>query len=96
MGDVVKQRMQIMVNTDDGFLIAQKDLELRGTGEFFGTRQHGIPDLKVANLFTDMTILKAVQELAIKIENEDPDLKLKKNERLRILVDSKFSERIEI
>ena len=47
-----------MVKTNDGFEISQKDLELRGSGEFFGTRQHGLPELKVANLFTDIEILK--------------------------------------
>lgn len=93
---IVKERMKIMQDTNDGFVIAEKDLEIRGTGEFFGTRQHGIPDFKIANLFEDMPILKLVQEVALKIENEDSKLELPKNENLRRLVDEKFSNRIEI
>ena len=94
--EVVRQRMKIMQETNDGFIIAGKDLELRGSGEFFGTRQHGIPEFKIANLFEDMPILKSIQSLALKIEQEDPKLELEKNERLHKLVDKKFTNRIEI
>ena len=85
-----------MVDTNDGFVIAEKDLELRGSGEFFGTKQHGIPEFKIANLFEDMKVLKMVQNLAIKIEEEDPKLELEKNSKLKKLVENKFSNRIEI
>ena len=94
--DVVRQRMKTMQETNDGFVIAEKDLELRGSGEFFGTRQHGLPELKIANLFEDMPTLKMVQSLAIKIEQEDPKLELEKNRPLRVLVSKKFTDRIEI
>ena len=94
--DVVKKRMQTMQETNDGFVIAKKDLELRGSGEFFGTKQHGLPEFKIANLFEDMPILKLVQSLAIKIEQEDAKLELKKNKPLKILINKKFSGRIEI
>ena len=70
--DVVRQRMKIMQDTNDGFAVAEKDLELRGSGEFFGTKQHGIPEFKIANLFEDIPILKQVQNLCKKIEEEDP------------------------
>lgn len=88
--------MKTMQETNDGFKIAEKDLELRGSGEFFGTKQHGLPEFKIANLFEDMGILKIVQSLAIKIEQEDPKLELEKNEPLKKLVDKKFTNRIEI
>ena len=64
--DIVRQRMEIMTKTDNGFTIAEKDLQLRGSGEFFGTKQHGIPEFKIANLFQDMEELKMVQSLALK------------------------------
>lgn len=94
--DVVRQRMKTMQDTNDGFKIAEKDLELRGSGEFFGTKQHGLPEFKIANLFEDMPTLKMVQSLAIKIEQEDAKLELEKNVRLRKLVEKKFMNRIEI
>ena len=94
--DVVRERMKIMQSTNDGFIVAQKDLELRGSGEFFGTRQHGIPEFKVANLFEDMRILKGVQVLAMQIEAEDPKLELEKNKPLKKLIDKKFMNHIEI
>lgn len=88
--------MKTMQETNDGFKIAEKDLELRGSGEFFGTKQHGLPEFKIANLFEDMPVLKIVQSLAIKIEQEDPKLELEKNEPLKRLVEKKFTNRIEI
>ena len=94
--DVVRKRMKTMQETNDGFVIAEKDLELRGSGEFFGTRQHGLPELKITNLFEDMPTLKIVQSLAIKIEQEDPKLELEKNKPLKVLVSKKFTDRIEI
>ena len=62
--DITKQRMDIMCRTNDGFEIAEKDLEIRGPGEFFGTRQHGLPELQIANLYSDMSILKEAGEAA--------------------------------
>ncbi len=94
--EVIRQRMKIMQETNDGFIIAGKDLELRGSGEFFGTKQHGLPEFKIANLFEDMPILKSIQSLAIKIEQEDPKLELEKNEKLNKLIQKKFINRIEI
>ena len=94
--EIVRERMKIMQDTNDGFVVAGKDLELRGSGEFFGTKQHGLPEFKIANLFEDMPILKIVQGLAIKIEAEDPKLEQEKNELLKKLIDKKFTNRIEI
>ena len=58
--------------------------------------QHGIPDFKIANLFTDMDILKLAQEAAVKIVNKDPKLEKEENRLLKISVKSKFTDRIEI
>ena len=94
--DTIRERMKVMVDTNDGFVISEKDLELRGSGDFFGTEQHGLPAFKIANLFTDMPILKAVQSLAIKILSEDPKLQNSENKLLKDLIKDKFKERIEI
>jgi ATP-dependent DNA helicase RecG len=55
-------RMDAMVQTTDGFRLAELDLEQRGAGDFFGTRQHGLPSFKIANLYRDLDILKDAQE----------------------------------
>ena len=94
--ELIRKRMQVMQETNDGFIISEKDLELRGSGEFFGTKQHGIPEFKVANLFEDMKLLKLVQSAAIKILEEDPGLEEQKNIRLKNIIDKKLSTRIEI
>ena len=94
--EVIRQRMKVMTETNDGFIISEKDLELRGSGEFFGTKQHGLPEFKIANLFEDMPILKMVQSLAIKILQEDPKLEKEENKLLKQMVKEKFEDRIEI
>ncbi len=96
--DLIRQRMETMTATDDGFKIAEKDLELRGSGEFFGTKQHGLPEFKIANIFDaeDIKILKLVQELAIKIEAEDSKLENEKNKKLKKMVTRIREERIEL
>ena len=85
-GQNTKERMKIMCETNDGFLISQKDLELRGSGDFFGTMQHGIPNFKIANLFTDIDILKLAQEAATKIVSQDPKLEKEENKLLKLTV----------
>ena len=95
-GETVRKRMKVMCDTNDGFIISEKDLELRGSGDFFGTLQHGIPDFKIANLFEDMPILKLAQGVAIKIMENDPKLEKEENILLKNLVKEKFNKRIEI
>lgn len=92
----IKERMEVMQKTNDGFVISEKDLELRGSGEFFGTKQHGLPEFKIANLFEDIEILKGVQSVAIKILQEDPNLVKEKNKLLNKKVKKVFEKRIEI
>ena len=94
--EVIRKRMKVMTETNDGFIISEKDLELRGSGEFFGTKQHGIPEFKIANLFEDIQILKVVQNLAISIIDKDPNLEKPENRSLNKLIEDKFNKRIEI
>lgn len=94
--DVVQKRMDIMQKTNDGFVISEKDLELRGPGDFFGTKQHGIPEFKVANLFVDVPILKKAQQVANTILKQDPELQLEENYILKQKINKLFSEKIGI
>lgn len=93
--DVCKQRMSIMEETNDGFKISEKDLEIRGPGEFFGTRQHGLPELKVANIFKHMKILKLAQQEARYIIGNDFKLQNYENKYLKSEVINKFKNSIE-
>ncbi|EOD00523.1 ATP-dependent DNA helicase RecG [Caldisalinibacter kiritimatiensis] len=92
---VARERMRIMERTNNGFIISEKDLELRGPGEFFGTRQHGLPDLKIANIFADMRILKMAQKVANKILERDPHLQDNKYKKLRNKITNMFDSKIE-
>jgi len=69
-----RQRLEVMEQTNDGFRIAEEDLKIRGPGEFLGTRQSGIPDLKFANLVRDVPILAEARDAAFGILEKDPDL----------------------
>lgn len=91
---VARERMRIMEKTSNGFIISEKDLELRGPGEFFGIKQHGLPELKIANIFTDMKILKIAQNVANDILKEDPLLNLPKNIKIKNKIDKLINEKI--
>ncbi len=81
-GDIAKKRMEIMCTSNDGFYISEQDLHLRGSGDFFGTKQHGIPVLRIANLFNDMDILKEVQGAAEKLYNGEFEIDSREEEIL--------------
>ncbi len=87
-----KERMKIMVKTNDGFEISEMDLKIRGPGEFFGTRQHGIPDFKIANMYKDLDLLKLAQEAATEVIEDDSDLSNGSNDLIRQEVSRLYSK----
>jgi len=93
---IAKRRLEIMEQTDDGFRIAEEDLRLRGPGEFFGTRQHGLPELKVADLIDDFELLRMARRDAGEILNEDPDLTAPHHQQLRKELIKAYQGRLEL
>ena len=69
-----RQRLKVMTKTTDGFQIAEEDLRLRGPGDFFGARQHGLPGLKVADLGCDTQLLQEARQAAEQLLAQDPAL----------------------
>ena len=76
--DIGMERLSLIEKTNNGFLLAEEDLKLRGPGEFFGTRQSGLPDLKMARL-SDVALLELARNEAIRLFKEDPDLRRSEN-----------------
>lgn len=94
--EIAKERMKIMTATGDGFLIAEKDLSLRGTGEFFGLRQHGISDLKLADLQKHINIFKLAQEAVKDIVYGEQNLDDMEQSRLNRALEDYFTDSGEI
>lgn len=92
INDDVKHRLRIMSSTTDGFKISEEDLKLRGPGDFFGKKQHGLPQLKIADIAGDMELMKTTQMVARRIIDEDSELKLPKNGGLRVEVIRLFAK----
>ena len=84
-GQRAKARLRCLCETEDGYAIAMKDLELRGPGDFFGTRQHGIPELRVADLYRDADLLPRVHAAWDRIQQMDRDLK---DLRMRVITEA--------
>lgn len=87
------ERLKVMRKTTDGFRIAEEDLKLRGPGDFFGERQHGLPYLRIADLAGDTRLLKDAQEAAHRILEEDPTLQEVQHQPLRRKMQKLFEER---
>jgi ATP-dependent DNA helicase RecG len=85
-GDTARERLKIMEATNDGFLIAEKDLELRGPGDFIGTRQSGVPGMRIGNIVRDMELLQQARAEAFAfIEDADPARRKEKETTIRRL-----------
>ena len=91
---IARRRLEVLCETDDGFQIAEQDLRLRGPGEFFGTRQHGLPELKVADLIEDMDLLRMARRDAVAIISEDPALMAPHHQPLRRNLMRRYADRL--
>ncbi len=83
-------RLKVLAETLDGFKIAEEDLKIRGPGEFFGERQHGLTELKIGDPLTQMHILKAAREEVVRLLNYDPRLEKRQNQELKSQLDKRF------
>ncbi len=93
---IARQRLDVMTRTHDGFRIAEEDLRIRGPGEIFGTRQHGLPELKVADLAEDFELLRLARRDAFAIIAEDPMLAAPEHQRLRREVARLYAGRLNL
>lgn len=87
-------RLKIMESSNNGFVIAEKDLDLRGPGDFFGIRQHGLPEFKLADLLKDVKVLKLATDAAKITLESDPALEHKGNLKIKQMLDYKFGEQL--
>ncbi len=90
------ERLRYFVSTNDGFKLAEKDLEMRGPGEILGTRQHGLPDLRIADIFRDREILLRARRDAFRLIELDPELKQPQNENIRKTLFERYQGRVEL
>ena len=91
-----KKRLKVMEATSDGFRIAEADLEIRGPGDFLGTRQAGLPDFRVANILRDGRALEEARAEAFALVERDPALSLPDHARLREELARRWGGRLEL
>jgi len=91
-GETAEERLKVMCRTNDGFEIAEQDLKLRGPGDFFGSRQHGMPRFRVADLAADMPLLDAANRLSSRLLSADPSLSDPENAEIKRRVDELFKD----
>ena len=94
--ETARERLKALCATNDGFEIAEKDFQLRGPGDLFGTRQHGLPQLKVADFAADMELLKEAQAAAEELIAADPELKKPSHRLLKRRVRELFEKHAEL
>lgn len=89
-------RLKVMEDTNDGFVIAEEDLKLRGPGEFLGTKQSGVPDFRLAQLVKDGHLLKAAKKRAEIILEQDPELQDPKHQKLKAIMMERWGKRLDL
>ncbi|MCX5644728.1 MAG: ATP-dependent DNA helicase RecG [Phycisphaerae bacterium] len=90
--EVAKSRLEVMARTNDGFEIAEQDLRIRGPGELFSARQHGLPDLKIANIIDDYDLLVIARRHAFELVSKDPTLAQPEHRSIRRALLAKFGD----
>ena len=95
-GETSAARLRAMTSTNDGFEIAEMDLRLRGPGEFFGTRQHGLPEFKLADVTNEMELLQRAKEDALAILGQDPTLNRPEHRALRAVLAKQFAGTLDL
>jgi ATP-dependent DNA helicase RecG len=90
--EIARSRLEVMTRTTDGFEIAEQDLRIRGPGEFFSARQHGLPDLKIANIIDDYELLVMARKHAFELASADPMLTDEKHRAIRRTLLSRFGD----
>ena len=96
MSNEARKRLDATIETTDGFVIAERDLEIRGPGEFFGTKQSGLPDLNVANLIRDVKLLECAREEAFAIIQEDPGLALPQHRPVKSALEQRWKKSLDL
>jgi ATP-dependent DNA helicase RecG len=96
LSEEAKRRLEAMCDSQDGFRIAETDLEIRGPGDFFGTRQAGLPEFRAANLLTDSRLLQEAREEAFALVERDPGLRLVEHQALREALVLRWRERLDL
>ena len=92
--EIARKRGEIMEASSDGFFIAEEDLKLRGPGEIFGTRQHGLPDLNISDLSRHLKIMEHAKKEAKVILEKDPVLESDENKGLKRKITKLFGENL--
>ncbi len=95
-GDIAVERSKIMCSTNSGFEIAEEDLRLRGPGEVFGTRQHGLPQLEISDLVKHADVLEKAAQAAKKVVEKDPNLEKEENQKLKERVKKLYGDSISL
>jgi len=96
LSEVARRRLEALVKSHDGFVIAEEDMSIRGPGEFFGTRQWGPTDLRVANLLRDGKILEEAREEAALLQQRDPELVRPEHAELKAALLRRWHEKLEL
>ncbi len=94
--DEAYRRIQVMVRSNNGFEIAEEDLNIRGPGEFFGTRQSGIPNFKIANIISDAALLETAKKEAMQLVKNDPQLRDSEHQLMKQMLNAHWKGHLEI